>query len=430
MRRRFGFLALLLLCMGCVGTDETTDGEGAAPAPTPREEGLQLASKAEQVGVVQLYRTGSEAALPVAALGSQRTLTLTFDMLEAEAEPLQAYFYHADRFWERDLFPGEYMQSFHYDQITDLQRSVGSEVRYVHYRYQFPNPNINFRVSGNYILRVTRPGREDEPLFEQPFYVSEQAFGVVMGLERLLLGGSAFPAVQPSVRFAPPSGFEGDPFDYAVCFLRNGRLRSTRCTDDAHLGAQPDLEFYLEPRSSFSSASAEYFVDLGVLQEGGRIEDVDFRTSPYTVYLAPDYAKFAATNLDPRLQGQPIIDAAVRDAGTPSIGAQYVETVFRFVPENEFPIDGRVYVTGSFAGWQHDRAHELRWVPERGRYEGTVLLKQGQYEYRFYTTSSRGPRALSTAIPRLENTYTSFIYFRDLRYNTDRLLAASAITGQ
>src|SRR5690606_1784303 len=117
----------------------------------------------------------TEASLPIISLGSQDRLTLEFDLMTDRSRPLSVYFYHADRTWRRDLLPAEYMSGFYYDQILDYRGSSAAQSRYVHYTYDFPNENVQFRISGNYILRVAEQGAEDEPLFERAFFVSEQA---------------------------------------------------------------------------------------------------------------------------------------------------------------------------------------------------------------------------------------------------------------
>ena len=423
-----------LLCMlamtGCSGPQEEEDGSGQQPrVPRAEPSGLNvpLASTVDLIKTVQLY-ADEEKQLPVVPLQSGRQLTLEFDLMEPSGRTLSIYFYHADRNWERDLFAGEYMTSFERDELFDYTASRNTQVRYTHYTYKFPNGNIDFRISGNYILRVTEQGQEDEVLFERPFFVTEDAAALQFDVDNLIVGGG-YPSSQPTLSFRPPQALAGNVFDYNVCFLRNGRLETARCSNDASLTQQPNLLFYLQPERAFPPSAGDYFLDLRTIRVGGVVEATDRTTQPYRVVLEPDYARFASSSIDPLLNGQTVV-STVRDVGTPDIEGEYVDALFRYVPDNEERLSGGVYLTGSFNDWSVDLGNELRWVSENKRYEGTILLKQGQYEYRYTSPDRRVRRQLNAALPRPENTYAAFVYYDDVSLNTDRLLAAQSIIAR
>lgn len=90
---------------------------------------------------------------------------------------------------------------------------------------------------------------------------------------------------------------------------------------------------------------------------------------------------------------------------------------------------GEVIVTGSFNNWAYDPAYQLAWVPENGRYEGELLLKQGQYEYRYVARDRRIADAQRENMPNAENQYAAFVYYSDIRLNSDRLLAVRQVVG-
>ncbi|WP_228350258.1 type IX secretion system plug protein domain-containing protein [Rhodocaloribacter litoris] len=432
-------LILAVLMIGCAGSEKTGDRrqENEARREPPEEAHTRddltpsphgnLAPAAETVRTIQVYRTGDEQALPIITLGSNQTITVAFDLLETRGRPLSVYFYHANRTWRRDLSPTEYLDSFQRDDLLDYQPSQNTGIPYTHYRYRFPNRSIEFKISGNYILRVTEQGMEDEVLFERVFFVSEQATPVDVELDNVMLSGFAYPAVQPVARFTPPPALQSNAFNYTTCFVRNGQLDAARCSDRPMLADQPALQFFLPPGTAFEPAVADYFVDLGDLRVGGRIERTDLTSIPFKVFIEPDYARFAGSGLDPLLNGQIVVDAAVRGLAEPGLQAEYVEARFAYVPPDELPVAGDVILSGSFNGFAVDPQHRLEWVPERRRYEGRVLLKQGRYEYRYVVSDGRIRRAQTGATPRLENLYSVFVYFSDLSLHTDRLIAVSHI---
>ncbi len=375
----------------------------------------------DEVRTVQLY-AHRENALPIYQMGQELPLTLEFDLMGSRQRPLSIYFYHADRQWRRDLTGGEYLSAFHRDDLFDYEVSTSTQLRYAHYRYAFPNSSIGFRLSGNYILRVSEQGQEDEVLFERPFYVAEDAGPALLDLQNLLAGRQSLRTVQPILRFTPPSRLAADVFDYSVCFIRNGQHRMPRCAERPNLSAQPALLFYLEPDEAFRSQEGDYYLDLRRLQPGGDIESVSFMDSPYEVVLHPDYARFVSTSADPLLNGQSVIARAQTHAPDPDTGGEYVRATFRYVPPDEKRLRGGIYVVGSFNGWGVDLGRQLRWNVDEARYEGSMLVKQGEYEYRYTSPDPNVRQALRAPLPRVDNQYTAFVYYRDLIFATDRLL--------
>lgn len=429
------FVCMLLLGVAVAGCAGTREGEERPQRQRPaldevRVAGPDVVSPLETVGVTQLYPGNDEARLPVISLGTSERLTLRFDLLEDRGRPLSVYFYHADQHWRRDLAPAEFLSSFQRDDILDYRSSEGTDVRYVHYSYRFPNDAIRFRLSGNYIIRVTEQGMEDDVLFEKPFFVSEQAVATEFGLDQVMAGGSGFPSIQPTLLFTPTGAAQASPHDFSVCFVRNGQFHQSRCATRPSMLEAPSIRFYLPPESSFSAEPADYFLDLGSLQVGRGIERIDYQGRTIEVLLEPDYVRFAGTGLEPLQNGQPVILAAVRDRANPAAAAQYVDVHFALVPPDEIPFESDVHVIGAFNNWRASSANRMTWNGASGRYEATLRMKQGRYEYRYTSRDGRLRSQAAGAAPRAENMYQAFVYYNDLTVGTQRLLAVSGVTAR
>ncbi|NNF59541.1 MAG: DUF5103 domain-containing protein [Rhodothermaceae bacterium] len=435
--RFFCVVGLALLWLGgtgCAVPEDLADERTSRPPNGYTDAGgsmarFTLAPTDDQVRTIQLYPTGAETRLPILSLGSGETLTLTFDVLgEGTGRPLSVYIYHADRSWRRDLVPSEYLRSFLSDDIRTYDISRATEVRYVHYTYQFPNANLDFLLSGNYIIRVTEQGQENEVLFERPFFVSEAAAEVGFGFRSGFSGGGA--VTQPVVELQPGSALRDvQPFDYNVCFVRNGRFERGRCAPEPSLIDITLLQFYLPRERAFGADEPYYEVDLGRLQVGPQVAGVDYSSSPFEVLLDLDYQRFGTEANQAALTGQPVVAASYREGGDGNVNAEYVDVRFRYVPEDEEEARGPVIVTGAFNNWQIDPANTLAWDPSVGRYEGSLLLKQGLYLYRYFIDdpAAAPSDATLTLQPSL---YTAFVYVFDPTRQTDRLVATRTILGQ
>jgi len=422
MGSRLLMAAALLALSACA----TTEGVRDVPRRATDTSERRLAADDSLVATVQLHAGTGENALPVLQLDRGVPLRLAFDVLSRNPRPLTVTFYHADRSWKRDLMPAEYMARFQRDDILDYRPSRSTRVDYVHYEYTFPNSAIGFRLSGNYILRVHEQGREDDVLFERPFFVTEQAVALDVRMDNVLVAGRQYSSIQPVVRFRPQ-----DPgtsvFDYSVCFLRDALYDAMRCVERPSLETSPDLLFYLEPRESFTPLPVPFYLNLADARPGGRILRVDRQNAPWRIWVEPDLAELGGSTMDPFLNGQARIQRAAGARPEADYGAEYVSVRLRLVPPGNQPVAAEVGVVGTFSGWQWDRAHLLSWNGQEGWYEGDILMKEGEHSYR-YVSSSRGlQQALETGMPQLENLFTTLVYHSDIRTQSDRLIAVQGI---
>jgi hypothetical protein len=430
MLRYAHVLLLILLASACAPSEQATRDQRQAPAPRTSS---ALAPTDERVHTVQLYRTGSESAPPVLALGSGQTLTLELDLLDEHSSgPLSVFFYHADRNWNRRLLTVEYLQRFHSDIVQDYESSAATRVRYTHYTYRFPNNTIDFTRSGNFVVRVTEQGDERAVLLERGFFITEETAEVDLSVQSGLAAGLGGPMFQPVARVRPPTGFESPIHEFNVCFARDGRFDITRCAEEPTLLGMSLFQYFLPQERAFSPRGPRYELDLSVLGAGPHIASVDLGTSPYRVLLNADDARFGEAFFDDALRaGQSIIRGAVRDASRPEIQAEYVETTFRFVPHARERVAGRVILTGSFNGWAIDPRYSLGWDEEENEYRGTFLIKQGKHAYTYHVEDpAEQERRVRTADVGRLSLYSALVYLHDPAYNTDRLVSVEHVLGQ
>ena len=434
---------LLVFFIGCSGAGKTKEKKEKEPfiiVPEAEEPtGMRLAPIDSSVKTIQLYRSTPsvvdefatnpiiERQFPTLVLNSGEVLELEFDLMDPVGRPLSIYFYHMNYEWQQDLAPAQYLGTFQRDDLVNYIPSRATDIPYTHYAYRFPNESMSFLVSGNYILRVTEQGRESEVLFERPFYITEQLTPVQIGIENIIVGQGGFGAIQPAAVFLQPATLDANVFDYKVCFTRNGRFEAYRCSEQPSLTQPPALRFFLQPSQAFEPITADFFLDISSIRVGNRIARVDFNEIPFLVTLEPDYARFPGNSLDPVLNGQTVVSGVVQDVATPDVSAQYVRVLFSYIPETAQRLGSDVYITGSFNSWQEDDAHRMEWVEANKQYEIELLLKQGYYDYRYILDQDRLPRG---TVPRPENVYSAFVYYSDIRLNSDRLLGISSFIGQ
>ena len=412
----------LLFATGCVLPEESFDTSAEAE-PAARVGETVVADS--RVGALQLHAIGEEASLPVIALGTSQQLRLEFDLVGEETGlPLDISFAHTNRRGQVDLLPNEVLTGFESDRILDYDRSGSAvDVPYIHYRYDFPNSTIGFRVSGNY--RAVVRDSEGTLLFDVPFYVSEQLAEVDLAFGSTVQDGSVGFAIQPAARLRPDARLrEFDGSQFTVCFGRNGRTDMLRCAPEPSLVDLSLFQFYLPRSQAFQEQQALFTFDLGYLGVDTDVIEVDRAASPPTALLDLDFSEFGGDVRQAVFASSPLIETPYRDVGRADVDGEYVEVTFRYVPPQSRQSPRRVYVVGPFNGWARTPESEMTWVQADGRYQATLLLKQGRYVYSYVGADAQTP-SLSAA-----SLFTAYVYLADPRRFTDRLIAVRSGVAQ
>ncbi len=410
-------LVLLLggMLLRCSGPEALRCAQGAEEGRSPLE---------DRIATVQLFPTGAEEAPPVLVLGQEQTLTLAFDWLGADPPPpLEVIFLHLDRHGRPDLLPAQYMVRFDRDVIRDYRPSMRTRLPYYHVRYRFPNEQIAFRLSGQYLVRVLE-SRTGAVLLERRFYVSEQNLEARLALEPWAFVRGQFGA--PVLRLRPPEFVLNPIGDLRACFALNGRLEAPQCPAPALLES-PWMEYRPAPEELFASFAGEPFVlDLTRLEgaRSPRIEQVDFSPPQVRVLLEPDRLSTPTGGDVPLFFTSGGLIERYGSRANAALTAEYVDVVFRLELPAENPLEGPVFLVGSFNDFRPAPEYRMEYDPSSRRYQLTVRLKQGLYTYQYVTLDGRTGRLRPVFDRPLwgEVLYTALVYYTDPRIPADRLL--------
>ena len=127
---------------------------------------------ADGIGSVQLTVGPDQLSKPIGTLGVDEFL-ISFDDLELETRHLKYTFIHCTYDWKwSQMNPIEYIEGFMEEDITTYDHSFNTIEPYIHYQASFPNENISFTKSGNYVLYVY-DDTPDNPILTRRFMVLE-----------------------------------------------------------------------------------------------------------------------------------------------------------------------------------------------------------------------------------------------------------------
>ena len=167
-------LFLITLLLSCDSTLEVVQNQ---PRRIQSQNSLLLVPNQiplpQSIKGVQFFRRNYPGSPPVIRLNTDDQLLLRFDELSTLSGQFTVSFEHYNQNWERSGLAEIWV----YDGVNDLPLVGGSlneqsSPNYFSYQYRFPNRDIDFLVSGNYLMTISDYESGTE-LFSLPFFVTE-----------------------------------------------------------------------------------------------------------------------------------------------------------------------------------------------------------------------------------------------------------------
>jgi len=364
--------------------------------------------------------------VPMISLRSGERLLLSFDILRPTNEFLQYTFIHCNANWEAsNMSQNEYLSGNFVANINDFKFSTNSFQKYVMYKSVFPNSDIAFTRSGNYILKVYRNFDEKDLLFVRRFMVLDS---------RVILSAKVTSATDVRYRFTKQEvDFNIDyknynipnPFiDIKTAILQNYNW-STAITD-------------LKP-NFLNNGQLVYNYEEGNLFGGGNeFRWFDIRSlrfySPNVAAKFTDSMKNAILKLEEtraHLAYYNQIDYNGKRVISNKDGTKIIEdgdyAIVHFFLKAGHEISPKgVYIFGELSDWQLQEKFKMDYYPAEGYYMKRVKLKQSYYNYEYVTASDEGnkPELIFTEGDHFEteNDYDIFVYHKNQQYGYDELI--------
>jgi len=367
---------------------------------------------------ILLHHSESVFAPPIIELGSGQQLILEFDALINQSEQYRIEFSHHNQHWDRsNLLVNDYIDGFEQTFITGGERSRPRNPLYFHYSYTFPNEQVNFTKSGNYMIQVF-DNVTGQKLFNLPFFVHENEGKINSFVETIFnMGRNGRPLDQPFSTYTYPDFVEFPQFDLTFTFSQNQLWGTTKTSKTFDTSVPGEVRFHLSRDRAYPSDFEFNILDLSKLQiDGDQILDVQPRFDPPKIFLNQDIQNFASnpTPLSPTRFGIP----------DNRLSSRFADVYFSFEPRNILKNNAKVYLLGDFNQWQIDQSLQMSFDSVSGYWETNTLIKQGKYSYKYLLVedNTARPLYLDDGYTRSKQQYISFVYFKDPAQRFDRLL--------
>ncbi|MGM9831523.1 MAG: DUF5103 domain-containing protein [Paludibacteraceae bacterium] len=377
------------------------------------------------------YEGNATLQRPILTLGTDEVLEISFDELSHNTHNYTYTLLHlnADR-TESSLSSVEYLAGFPTADITDYDYSLNTQQLYTHYRFTFPNEEMQPKISGNYALKIYEDGDPEKVVAYACFAVVEPKTGIEVTVRHntdIELSGRY---QQLDIDVLTQGIGLRNPDEIKVVVRQNNR------TDNEVFNPKPSYVEsqrlrYLNHKQLIFEGGNEYrhFDISSVYFMGNNVDYIRFDQRYYQAFLFPDENRSAAPYLsDFDTNGQFVINAERTEDD--DYEADYMWVHF-FLPEQSPWFDGSVYIGGDLFGNQLLPTNRMQYDNQHQTYFFTAYLKQGAYDYQYWFKPKQSNTATLLRTEgshwQTQNEYTIYVYYRPFGGRYDQLVGYTVV---
>lgn len=332
---------------------------------------------------LQVKVEGNDFAPPVITLNTDDRIIVTFDELTEEHSYLRYSLVHCNSQWQPSgLVDAEFVEGFNLGDVEEYEYSQLTKVHYVHYSIALPNDEVRFTVSGNYLLRVFPENDPDDILLQARFMVSEA---------KAVIGSSVTSRTdvdynsehqQLSLEVDASKLNVQDMYgDLTVVVSQNSRIdNEARLTRPFRVSGTKAYYEHLSPLIFKAGNEYRRMETVSITYPGMGVAEVGYSEPYYHQVLNSDKTRSSGQYLYDQTQfGRFTIREY--NSSQSHIEADYVLTHFSLdIPRQS---DYGIFLDGEFTHRRFDPESRMVYNHATGRYEKTLLLKQGAYNYQY-----------------------------------------------
>lgn len=374
---------------------------------------------------------GNDYATPVIKFGSTDKIKIEFDQLSPEMQYLRYSVVHCDANWQpSQLVDSECTDGFNEANVENYSFSSATFAHYVHYDITIPNDDMNFLVSGNYLLKVYPEEDSETTYLQVRFSLSEDCIDIIPEITSRTDIDYNKANQQLSIEVDTREYYVDNMYeDLKISIIQNSR------TDNMVSVNHP-------MRVAGRKAFFEHNRDL-IFPAGNEFRRFEMTTTNYAgmgiegyAYHDPYYHVILKTD-EPRAFGSYIYDRTqygrftirYSDAYDSDTEADYMIVHFQLrMPELN---GGKMYVDGEFTQHNFESANLMHYNHNTQCYELDLMLKQGAYNYQYLWvpdgTSVGKTSTVEGDFYQTVNEYQIMVYNRKRGERYDRLIGTSII---
>lgn len=329
------------------------------------------------------------------------------------------YFYtitHCDYDWKpSQLVKNEYLIGFDDQRIIDYSNSLTTLQLYSHYKLAFPNRLTQFRVSGNYIIKILNDDKE--VVFARKFILYEELVSVPMQVKRPR--NLSVIDQKHNLEFSIKSAtinFQSPLQNVKVMLLQNGRFDTAITNIKPQYTIGNDLIYRYDSETQFWAGNEFlFFENKDIRAANNNIARIDTNGGIYNSHL---YTNQARANVPytyfPDINGNFVVKNI--NAQRDEIEADYAWVFFTLSAPNYFGKKS-IYINGMFNNFAFGDENKMDYNAEKGVYEKALMIKQGFTNYQYVISDSKKnideENAIDGNFQQTENNYIALVYYKE-----------------
>jgi Domain of unknown function (DUF5103) len=390
------------------------------------------------IQTIKLHILGNPLSYPVLRLNSGDQLELHFDDREGG---IKAYSY-AWQLCNADWSPAnlsvmDYVHGFTQQRIITYRSSSIALARYTHYQQVLPDRNSGPSRSGNYLLKVFLNGDPSQLVFTRRVLVVQQNKAALSLMVQQPFNNQLFSSHQ-KIAFTVDTknlNLVNPMQQLRVVILQNNRWDNCKTLLRPTFIRQSQLEYNAEQDAVFGGGREWRWLDLRSFRlQSDRVDSAAYGVASTNIYVKPDLDRAGMRFIFYRdVNGQ--FYSETLDGVNPYWQGDYATVFFSFKPPGGMPFNSDVYLFGELTNWGKDAAAKMMFNPTRNRYETSIWLKQGYYDYGYALKQGEGVQAVFSLEKtegnnwETENNYSILVYYRAIGGRSDELVAMANIVS-
>ncbi|MEH1007154.1 MULTISPECIES: DUF5103 domain-containing protein [unclassified Winogradskyella] len=364
----------------------------------------------------------TQGQLPVLKLGE--SLLLEFDALTGDEEDFYYVIEHFNFDWTPSgLVKSEYLRGLDNQRILSYENSFNTYQIYSHYNLAIPNSQTRALLkSGNYMISIYDD--YDELMFSRKFMVYESIANVGVKVKRSR-DVKVIAEKQSVDMVITTNGLNlNNPLETVkTLVIQNNNLNTAISDLKPQYTLGNELIYRYDTESAFFGGNEYlFFENKDVRAANVGIQYIDLEDIYHNYLYTNISRKNRPYTYNPDINGN--FQVTVIDRDNPDVEADYVMIHFSLLHEELK--DKNIHIYGNFNYFTIEPLTQMLYNSESKRYEATLLLKQGFYNYKYVAvdkeTGELDEGAISGNFWETENNYKVLVYYKDLGARYDRLI--------
>lgn len=384
----------------------------------------------KNVKSLQVKVNNERLSTAVIPLNGDKQIEINFDVLQESNGWIAYTITHCNADWTPSGVPfSQSMKGFHDLEIDDFANSFRTTIHYTNYRLLLPNQDIDFKIAGNYAIKIYEEANPAHVFLTACFSIIDpqvDVTGYINYCQDSLLHNTHqqinFVVKHANYPIASPQE------EIKACVYQNNR-QDNAAYNVAPTKVAPGQIRYEYAKQCIFEAGNEFrrMEFLNYKENGMHVQNIQFYYPLWHVELIKDFTRTGSYIYDTDQNGRFFL----RSTSAEDNETEGDYALVHFTLKHDSIPDTRVYLAGSLFQNNLDHLNQMNYNPDKHQYEKITFLKQGSYNYHYLVVPSTKKTGETGIIEGnfcdTENEYLILIYQRIPQPAYDKLIGMQRI---